>query len=194
MIEDTLNLDLQLIQRIVAKDAEALEALYDRYEKPLYAFAYRLTQDRMMAEEVVQECFVRVWNAGVKFDAAQGKLTTWLFTIVRNASIDLLRKGKRRQSEGQLNDDHLMNMADERHNIEQAVEWDATRQEIKAALSTLNEDQKDIIELIYFKGFTQQEVSDNRNIPLGTVKSRVRLAFKQLKSKLYSLGKEGSGQ
>lgn len=86
--------DQELMKRISAKDEEALKQLYDHYEKPIYSFAYRMVRDTMMSEEIVQELFLRIWQTAERFDGAQGKLTSWMFTLTRNITIDLLRKKK----------------------------------------------------------------------------------------------------
>ncbi|WP_068774718.1 RNA polymerase sigma factor [Paenibacillus sp. FJAT-26967] len=176
--------DTQLIRSIMDKDAASLEQLYDRYERPIYAFAYRIVKDTMMAEEVVQELFMRIWNHAERYEDTHGKLTTWMFAITRNIAIDILRK-KHTRTTNQLGEpDQIMQMADTGRGTEEQAELHLMGLEIAAAMEHLNEDQKKVIDLIYFEGYTQQEVSDNQSIPLGTVKSRVRLAMKQLKERL----------
>ncbi|UKS27263.1 sigma-70 family RNA polymerase sigma factor [Paenibacillus sp. HWE-109] len=182
--------DQELMRQIVAKDADALKFLYEKYEKPIYAFAYRIVQDTMMAEEVVQELFLRIWKAAERYDAEQGKLTSWMFTLSRNIAIDLLRK-KQNRTTGQTADIEQLNRIPDMGKSTEEVALDGWRgQEIREALHELNPDQKQVLDLIYYQGYTQQEVSDNQAIPLGTVKSRVRLALKQLKGRLAGVGKE----
>jgi RNA polymerase sigma factor (sigma-70 family) len=183
------QIDIELIQRIVHKDATALEQLYDQYERPMYAFAYRMLKDSMMAEEAVQELFMRIWNSADKFDSYQGKLSTWMFTLIRNISIDLIRKKKSRMPEPMAPVEQLDILADTSHNIEAEVEMKWLSDQVKEALNDLNPDQKQVVEWIYYEGLTQQEVADTHSIPLGTVKSRVRLALKQLSAKLTDLGR-----
>ncbi|UJF32421.1 RNA polymerase sigma factor [Paenibacillus hexagrammi] len=186
---DTLT-DLQIMERIVRKDADALRYLYERYERPVYAFAYRIVHDPMMAEEVAQELFLRIWHAAERYDAENGKLTSWMFTLTRNIAIDQLRKKQSRTS-GQVAGPEQMNrVQDTAKSTEEVVESQWMGQRIKDALGELNPDQKQVLDLIYYQGYTQQEVSDQEAIPLGTVKSRVRLALKQLKSKLTGIRKE----
>ncbi|ANE48125.1 RNA polymerase sigma24 factor [Paenibacillus swuensis] len=182
--------DTDLLERIAAKDAEALQQLYDRYEKPVYAFAYRMVKDAMQAEEIVQELFFRIWNAAEHYDPAQGKWTTWMFTLTRNIAIDGLRKKENRTVKQMTEPEKLQQYADRNTNTEAEIENKLIGEEVRAALQSLNKDQQQVIEMIYFGGYTQQEVSSQQEIPLGTVKSRVRLAIKQLKQILTSGGKE----
>jgi RNA polymerase sigma factor (sigma-70 family) len=181
--------DTELINLITSKDPSALEQLYDKYERPVYSFAYRMVNDEMMAEEVVQEVFLRIWNSAERYDAKYGKLTTWMFTLTRNIAIDLLRKKRSRMPEPFAPEEQLNIMPDVSQNTEAEVELKWIGEQVKSALDDLNPDQKQVVELIYYEGFTQQEVADKYSIPLGTVKSRVRLALKQLKSKLADIGR-----
>ncbi|WP_153976744.1 RNA polymerase sigma factor [Paenibacillus xylanilyticus] len=176
--------DSRLMQQIAERDASALELLYDRYERVVYSFAYRIVGDPMTAEETVQELFLRVWNNAERYDASQGKLTTWMFAITRNIAVDMLRRKSKGAATTAVQNESLAAYADEQTNTEQEVErkWEGTR--IREALSQLNRDQQQVIESIYYGGLTQQEVSSRFGIPLGTVKSRVRLAMKQLQKLL----------
>ncbi|SEF61280.1 RNA polymerase sigma factor [Paenibacillus sp. UNC499MF] len=184
--------DSQLMRLIAQKQPQALEQLYDRYERPMYSFAYRIVKDSMMAEEVVQELFLRIWNHAERYEDSQGKLSTWMFAIARNIAIDTLRR-KQTRTAGQLAEpDKLLQVADRGRGTEEEVELRFMGEELALAMEDLNEDQKKVIDLIYFKGYTHQEVSRKQEIPLGTVKSRVRLAMKQLKEKLAGRGKEGA--
>lgn len=179
--------DTELVRRIAERDAAALESLYDRYEKAVYAFAYRFVQDAMLAEEIVQELFMRIWNQPERYDASQGKLTTWIFAVTRNIAIDQLRKRQNRTSGQTAETERFERMPDPASGP--AEEYDAkwTGERIKEAVSTLNPDQRQVLDLIYYQGYTQHEVSERHGIPLGTVKSRVRLAMKQLKDRLGDL-------
>lgn len=176
--------DRELMQRISQKDAEALECVYDRYERAVYSFAYRIVQDTMAAEEVVQELFLRVWNHAERYDQSQGKLSTWMFTITRNIAVDMLRRKSSRAPVDPTKDETLRGIPDTKANTEEQVTLNWERQRIKEAMNELREDQKQVIESIYFQGLTQHEVSERYSIPLGTVKSRVRLAIRQLHKKL----------
>ncbi|GGN99054.1 RNA polymerase sigma factor [Saccharibacillus kuerlensis] len=179
--------DLQLIRRIADRDAGALEHLYDIYERPVYAFAYRLLNDAMAAEEAVQELFLRIWNNAERYDSSHGKLSTWMFALARNISIDMLRRRNARAAAVPVEDEQLNTVIDETSDTELAVERTLEGEQIRSALDQLGEEQQQVIDLIYYKGLTQQEVSDRCAIPLGTVKSRVRLALKQLHKRLSGM-------
>ncbi|MDO3408573.1 sigma-70 family RNA polymerase sigma factor [Saccharibacillus sp. CPCC 101409] len=176
--------DLRLIRRIADRDAGALEQLYDAYERSVYAFAYRLLNDAMTAEEAVQELFLRIWNNAERYDSSHGKLSTWMFALTRNISIDLIRRRSARAAAVPVEDEHLNAVVDEASDTELAVERTLEGENIRAALNELNDEQQQVIDLIYYQGLTQQEVSTRCEIPLGTVKSRVRLALKQLQRRL----------
>jgi RNA polymerase sigma factor (sigma-70 family) len=189
--------DKEIIELILLKDSTALELLYDRYERAMYHFAYRMVHDPMMAEEVVQELFLRIWNSAEKFNPIQGKLTTWMFTLTRNIAIDLLRKKRSRTPEGMSSlseNNYSETLQDEKSNTQTEVESKLVNEEVREALKELNSDQKQVVEWIYFKGLTHQEVSSTYDIPLGTVKSRVRLALKNLHQKLQSLTLRGGDE
>ncbi|MEJ8306610.1 RNA polymerase sigma factor [Saccharibacillus sacchari] len=179
--------DLQLIQRIADRDAGALEHLYDTYERPVYAFAYRLLNDSMAAEEAVQELFMRIWNNAERYNSSHGKLSTWMFALTRNISIDMLRRRSARAAAIPVEDEHLNAVLDETSDTELTVERTLEGERVLAALQELGDEQQQVINLIYYKGLTQQEVSDRYEIPLGTVKSRVRLALKQLQKRLAGM-------
>jgi RNA polymerase sigma factor (sigma-70 family) len=180
-------LDTELVSRITNKDSTALEQLYDRYERPMYYFAYRILHDQMMAEEAVQELFMRIWNSAERYNNDQGKLSTWMFTLIRNIAIDMLRKKKKGNLEP-LTEEKMAVIADTSNHTELEVEAKLVGEQVKAALAGLNPDQKKIMEWIYFQGLTHQEVAKVHSIPLGTVKSRVRLALRQLQKRLSHIG------
>jgi RNA polymerase sigma factor (sigma-70 family) len=188
MIEQS---DYDLLKRIQVRDPNALEELYDRYERPMYAYAFRMMNDRMAAEEVIQELFLRIWNYAERFDERQGKVATWMFTITRNIAIDFLRRKQNRLPRDLAEQGELDRMLDQNQNTQEAVENKWVGEQVKIALGSLNPDQQQVIEWIYYQGYTHQEIADEHAIPLGTVKSRVRLACNQLKKKLSNLGWRG---
>ncbi|MBM7567643.1 RNA polymerase sigma factor [Paenibacillus sacheonensis] len=183
--------DAALLARILGKDPEALKLMYERYERPIYAFAYRIVKDAMLAEEVVQELFLRLWNSAERYDSGQGMLSSWLFTITRNIAIDALRLRQTRTSQQVTEAEQLNREPDPESDTAGLATANVVGEQVRSAIRSLNEDQQEVMELIYFAGYTQQEVSAKCDIPLGTVKSRVRLAMKALKTQLEDIGKEG---
>jgi RNA polymerase sigma factor (sigma-70 family) len=185
--------DLELIMRISHRDEDALKLVYERYERPIYTFAYRIVKDAMLAEEVVQELFMRIWNSAEKYDAEQGKLSSWMFTLTRNIAIDWLRRKQSRTSHQVIDADQMNQKPDLANDTAQVVEAMIIGDQVRDAMLQLSADQQQVVEMIYYGGYTQQEVSLRCNIPLGTVKSRVRLAMRTLKKQLGGIGKEGLG-
>ncbi|MEH7884176.1 sigma-70 family RNA polymerase sigma factor [Bacillus sp. JJ1609] len=166
---------------IQAKNKEALETLYDRYEKILFSFLYKMTQDYDLAEEALQEVFLKIWKGTGEYDESKGKFTSWLFTMARNSAIDIIRKKKVKPS---VPIDDINHMVSDDQSVEEKAEWHEEKVRVQEAVSKLSDDQRGMIQLMYFKGYTQQKISEDYNIPLGTVKSRIRLALKNLKKSL----------
>lgn len=177
--------DAELYQKIRTQDRDAFERLYDRFEKLVFSFAYRVTSDRTISEEVTQDVFLKLWNGQAVYQENKGKFSSWLLTMTRNKAIDELRRVKRHAHEEMLEKDALV---EEVASTELEVEWKEKREEIQQAVSTLSSDQQEIVELFYFKGYSQQKIATECDLPLGTVKGRIRLALKHLKG---SIGQEG---
>ena len=180
--------DTQLFRRIQEKDEEALEQLYDRYEKLLFSFSLRMTNNETIAEEAVQDVFTKLWTKKLPYKKEKGKFSSWLLTITRNACLDLIRKTKTDNVEFQERDSLK---EDNEPTPEEHVEWNEKRQQIKSAMQSLNDEQKEIIELFYFKGLSQSKISEACNIPLGTVKGRVRLALNHLNKQMENTNERG---
>ncbi len=180
--------DEELLKYIAQGDEEALVTLYDRYGRLVYSLAYQVLQDHQLAEEVTQDVFTRVWQAATSFDPKKSRFTTWLTSITRNRAIDILRRRRVRgltgPGEAELNT--AITRADERLSPEYHLEALAVRE----ALRQLPPDQRQVIELAYFNGMTQREIAEHLNIPLGTVKTRMRLAMMKLRHLLSPVPSE----
>ncbi|WP_433747203.1 RNA polymerase sigma factor [Falsibacillus pallidus] len=179
--------DIELYTRMRQKDKSALEALYDKYEKLLYSFAYKMTGSQQHAEDVIQEVFIKLWREHAPYTNEKGKFSSWLITMTRNTALDVLRKQKNNQSFEYIENDSLQ--VDET-TPEDMAEWKEKRTVIRSAVKSLKDDQQKIIDLFYFKGRTHKEISDSTGLPLGTVKGRIRLALKHLRT---IIEKEGGG-
>lgn len=177
--------DAQLYQQAASHNRNAFETLYDRYEKLVFSFAYRLTSNRTIAEEVTQDVFLKLWNGSTRYTEDKGKFSSWLLTVTRNKSIDELRKSNRHSHEPMLDKDALI---EQPGSTEETLEWKEQQQSIQHAIGELRVEQQEIIELFYFKGLSQQKIAEHCDLPLGTVKGRIRLALKHLKG---LIGKEG---
>ncbi|MBB6448214.1 RNA polymerase sigma-70 factor (ECF subfamily) [Geomicrobium halophilum] len=174
--------DKELYERIQMKDKAALELMYDRYEKLLYSLAYRITKDPHFSEEVMQDVFMKLWNgkgAG-QYNEDKGKFSSWLLTVTRNTSIDLLRKKK----EVEYQWDERDSLQEEIPSVEKEVEDQEKRDELTEAMDTLPDEQQRMIYLFYFQGLSQQNISKVCELPVGTVKGRIRLALKKLRENL----------
>ncbi|MCC5891687.1 sigma-70 family RNA polymerase sigma factor [Exiguobacterium sp.] len=173
--------DYELYERVRQKDKQALEILYDRYERILYAFMMQLTKDRDLAEEAMQEVFIKLWRGGGVYDESKGKFKSWLFTMGRHVAIDLIRK---RKPDLQLDESYAETIPSTDRSVESEVEWQEERAQIETAMAELPTEQQQVVRLMYFNGLSQQKIAVACNIPLGTVKGRIRLALKQLRKHL----------
>lgn len=183
--------DVILYEHILQKDRTALEAMYDRYEKILFSFAFRMTRNEKLAEEVLQDVFIKLWHDTGTYDRTKGKFSSWIMTMTRNKAIDLLRKEKK-QATVELMDNDALQVSGEK-TVEDTALWNEKRSEILEAVSKLKKDQRDIVELFYFKGLSQQKIAEQCDLPLGTVKGRIRLALKHLRSLVSTEGGSGHG-
>ena len=155
----------------------AIEALYDMYSSSLYGIISRIIPDTATAEDVLQETFVKIWNSFSSYSTEKGRLFTWMVNIARNLSIDKLRskdfKNQNKNQELEIN----VTLVDEQRNTTYKPELLG----IKELVQTLKPEQKVILELVYFKGFTHVEASEELGIPLGTIKTRLRMAIQELR-------------
>jgi len=152
--------------------------LYDHYSGALFGVVSRIIRKEEVAEEVLQDVFLKIWDKIESYDAEKGRLFTWMLNLARNQAID---KGRSKEisKEGKTSGiDNLVNRIDEREFAEQGVDSIGVRDILKG----LPEEQKFVMENLYFKGYSQSELAEEFNIPLGTVKTRTRLALKQLRS------------
>ncbi|MFC4322542.1 RNA polymerase sigma factor [Litchfieldia salsa] len=172
--------DVELYHRIQQGDKHALELLYDRYEKLLYSFSFKLTGQRELSEEVVQEVFIKIWTKKGIYNEHKGKFSSWILTVARNTGIDMIRKKK----EVTYSIEERDSISSHEPLTEDLVEWKEEGARIRDAISSLAKEQREIVDLLYFKGLSQQKIADACQLPLGTVKGRVRLALQHLKKRL----------
>lgn len=166
-------------------ESTAIESLYDRYGRLAYGLAFRILNERGAAEDVVQEAFVSVWRHATGFDASRGSLRNWLLSIVRNRAIDRLRGSARIRTEVELAD------AEPRAEVPDA--WEAValhleRKQIQESFNELPEPQRRTLELAYFGGYTHVEIAGRMRVPLGTVKSRMRIGLEKMRTFLMARG------
>lgn len=178
--------DAELIARVTEGDSGALEMLYDRYSRVVYSFALRIVGDPLLAEELLQEVFLRTWQQGSAFRAARGSFITWLLSITHNMAIDEVRKRRRRpqRADNEEPDVIFASMMDEGQDVEEEVWLLSLRSTMAEALQELPVAQRQAIELAYFQGLTQREISERLGEPLGTIKTRMRLGIQKLREQL----------
>jgi RNA polymerase sigma-70 factor (ECF subfamily) len=178
-------IDGDLVSRAARGDDGAIARLYDRYGAVLYAVAYRIVGQRADAEEVVLEAFAQVWRDAPRFDAERGSVAGWLTMIARSRALDLVRARSRRErmtaSAAADRPGSPPAMGDFRPDPAGALDHDERRRQVQQALDTLSQPQRQAIELAYFEGLSQTEIAERLHEPLGTVKTRVRLAMQKLR-------------
>jgi RNA polymerase sigma-70 factor (ECF subfamily) len=188
LVTDPLD-DEALMARVAAGDTDALDLLYGRYARVVYGLALRILESSGQAEDVVQETFWRVWSRRATFQVGGGPFAPWLFGIARNYCIDELRRQRTRPmlSAGD-SAQALLVIPDDQQSIDDMT-WEGERRRlITSALADLPADQREVIELAYFHGLSQREIAEQLKNPLGTVKTRVRLALQKLKGLLQHQG------
>lgn len=176
--------DLELYDSMCSGDKSALEHIYSKYERLLYSYAYKMTSSHEISEEIVQDVFTKLWQNKNPYDAGKAKMSTWLITITRNSVIDLFRKKKFNTYEYNEMDDIDSSTDLYSSTVENSAELHEEQRIICTAMSSLSEEQKYIITLFYFKAYSHSQISNELSIPLGTVKSRIRLALGHLKKNI----------
>ncbi len=168
-----------VVDRLLRHEKEAFEQLYDDYSAAIYGLTLKILKDEALAEDALQETFVRIWRKIQTYDPSKGRLFTWMLNIARNISIDMLRaRESRKVSQTTSLQQHSFDAKGPSTTIQ--VEHIGLREIVDG----LPAEQKQVIDLIYFLGYTQAEVAEEFGIPLGTVKSRVRLAMNHLRAKI----------
>ncbi|SFW51359.1 RNA polymerase sigma factor [Chitinophaga sancti] len=170
----------ELIQGLKAKDQKVFSYLYDRYSPALYGVALKVLNDESNASDCLQEVFMKIWRNIDRYDESKGRLFTWMLNITRNTAIDTLR------SKAHKMDQKIQDIGDDVHlytgNL--AVHPSVDHLGLSKVLEKLTKEQRIIIDLAYYKGCTQEEISRLLEIPLGTVKTRMRNAIIQLRNLL----------
>jgi len=177
-----MNDDKELLHAIAKDDDVALHTLYQRYGGLVYSLAYRMIRDQSRAEEVVQETFIRVWRTANTFDVERGRVEAWVVTIARNVTISLLRKEPAKPTEDYSAEVNAL--VDEQAGPEDAAWINDRRQIVREALHEIPEAQRRVVIMAYFDGLTQAEIAEKLCEPIGTIKSRLRLALKRLEQLL----------
>ena len=177
--------DVALMRRIVEADETALGALYDRWVRSLYSLVLHVLKDPDEAEDVVEETFWQAWRKADSYEPSRGAVSTWLLTIGRRKALDRLRAKKRSREELTSGDRAAFaDIPSSDPDPSDDVERSELRERVRAALNELPDEQKEVLELGYFSGMSQSEIAEATGEPLGTVKTRMRLAMQKLREPL----------
>ncbi len=177
MFDSTANHPDALMSKIAQGDQPAFAAFYDAMSAAVFGTVLRILRDRQQSEEVTQEAFVALWSAAATWDPARGSSTTFLLTIARRRAVDRVRseEARKRREETATTLEVTPDVAYER------VEAEETSSEMRQRLSQLPDDQRIVIDMAFYEGHTQQEISDRLGVPLGTVKSRMSVGMSKLR-------------
>ena len=176
--------DSTLVQQIAdARDTAALDMLYDRHSSLVFSVALRLVGDESRAEQVTLDIFTRVWEKATSYKPDRASVRTWLVSMARNRAIDMLRRANTAMER------RTVSLTDVQHTLEatstspeQETEAQLEAARVRAALNNLPPEQLQVIQLAYYDGYTRQQIAEELDLPLGTVKSRVRLAMVRLRA------------
>lgn len=174
-VKDT---ETELVQQLVSGNTHGLERLYNSYSAALLGIITRIVKQPDLAEDVLQETFVKIWKSISQYDATKGRLFTWMARLARNKAIDHVR------SRGELNslkNDDLSDFTNEVNELYQ-IHYNPEIIGLRQLMEVLTPEQSKILDMVYFQGYTQLEVSEVLNIPIGTVKTRIRFSIKVLRS------------
>ena len=174
--------DLALHRRIRAGDRDAFESLYRRYAPSAYGLAVRVTGQPPLAQEVVQDAFLAVWKAPEAYDPARGPFRTFFLSLVHHRAVDTVRREERlrRRAERSLNPGEVEG-EDVAEGIVEESWLRGRREEVRRSLEALPEEQRKVVEMAYFGGYTQVQIAEELGIPLGTVKTRTLAAMRKLR-------------
>lgn len=182
--------DEQLLQLVARRDTAAFETLYDRHAQVVYNLILRIVSEPPTAEELVQECFWQVWQKAGDFRGA-GAGAAWLYRIARNRGLDRLRQRNARPQTVDLEMEEqgpAFARFGQLPSVETTVEQSWQQQQVRQSLASIPEEQRIILELAYFEGMTQSEIAEYLSLPIGTIKSRIRLGVDKLERLLASTG------
>ena len=180
-----VSLDTTLVSRLLQKDVNAFEQLYDRHSRAIYGLVVRILQHAGIAEEVVQDVFLQLWRNAAQYDSSRGPFVPWLFTLARNRALDTLRlkSERQRRREDQIEELPSPVSAPE---YEKQIDEKRRAEKVRALMGSLSPQQKKAIELAYFEGLSHTEIAAALKEPLGTVKSWIRNGLLRLKEGLQA--------
>jgi RNA polymerase sigma-70 factor (ECF subfamily) len=177
--------DEKLVSLIAQSHEQALAQLYDRYNRLIFSLSLAIVNDRESAEEITLDVFMRVWQKAGTYRVEQAKVSTWLTHIARHHSIDVLRRRAARLDQSAVHwEDAIRNVESSQPSPQESAELSSRRAHIQAALARLPVEQRQALFLAYFGGYTQSQIAEILAQPLGTIKTRLRLAMQKLREYL----------
>jgi RNA polymerase sigma-70 factor (ECF subfamily) len=181
---DLLSLaDEDLMTLVQERDARAFEVIFDRHSAAAFSLAYRMCGRRGTAEDVVQEAFLSLWRSGARYDRTRGSVRSWVLGVVHNRAIDLFRRDSVRTSRD-ISDESAVERMPAPESTEGEVHRRDDASQVRSALQDLPDDQRRVIELAYFGGFSHSQIAELLKLPTGTVKGRMRLGLTKLRLSL----------
>jgi RNA polymerase sigma factor (sigma-70 family) len=169
-----------LIELLQKKDQKAFSKIYEMYSESTYGIIYNIVLDSDQAEEVLQDVFIKIWEKADTYSASKGRFFTWVLNIARNAAIDKVRSKSFKNSKRNLDADNFVNILEDNNNLNLKTDTIG----LKSFVKKLEPLCIKVIDLLYFKGFTQVEASEQLDIPLGTIKTRNRNCLKALRANM----------
>lgn len=167
----------ELIDKLKSRDIIAIRALYDMYSAALFGVISRLMPQTEVAEDLLQETFIKIWNAADSYDSSKGRLFTWMMNIARNLTIDKLRSKDFKNTAKNQDIDNNVDFID----AQKEVIFNADILGLKDMVNALKPEFNHVLDMVYFKGYTHVETAEELNLPLGTVKTRIRMAILELR-------------
>lgn len=167
----------ELVSKLKAQDTLAIRALYDMYSGALLGVISRVIPQMEIAEDLLQETFIKIWNSAGSYDNSKGRLFTWMMNIARNLSIDKLRSKDFRNAGKNQDIENNVDFIDS----QKEITFNADLLGIKDMVTALKPEFNDVLDMVYFKGYTHVEAAEELNLPLGTVKTRIRMAIIELR-------------
>jgi RNA polymerase sigma-70 factor (ECF subfamily) len=180
LANQTKHSEEDLVALLRSNNQQLFGVLYDSYSKALFGVIKGIIDKDTIAEDILQESFIKIWNSRSLYDASKGRLFTWMITIARNSSVDYLRSKQNKFDENVNNKEHTVEEINKTNNVETQVDHIG----LTKVIGTLKEDHRTLIDMVYFEGYTQEEISIKLDMPLGTVKTRVRSALNTLRKEI----------
>ncbi len=185
MIDYQILEDQELLHRIAAGEKDALEAVYSRYSSAVYSLARYMLRSEAVAEEATQEVFLNIWLKASSFNSSRGQPKSWIMSVAHHKIIDLIRSRRRSAAATDPKEYETLDLLPSgQEAIEETVTRNLEGERVRRALEKLPEAQKEVIMLAYFSGLSQSEIASRLDQPLGTVKTRARLALQKLREEL----------